>query len=115
MENTGRGGSIIRSLYLIDRFRVVFEWGGGWNCACADFVSSNACRHTREAAGRRAAQAEIAERVAEGRSRLSSPADWRRMPFDRSQAALPDCAPLHTVSSLLADPASEVVAVGTVK
>jgi hypothetical protein len=79
MDNTGRGGSIVRSLYLIDRFRVVFEWGGGWNCVCADFASSNACRHTREAAGRRAAQAEIAERLAAGRSRLSAPVDPRRV------------------------------------
>jgi hypothetical protein len=115
MENTGRGGSVVRSLYLIDRFRVVFEWGGGWNCACADFVSSNACRHTREAAGRRAAQAEIAERVAEGRSRLSIPVDSRRMPRDLGQAAPPACAPLHAVSSLPVDPASDLVAVGDVK
>src|SRR5689334_11921776 len=71
MENTGRGGAVVRSLYLIDRFRVVFEWGGGWNCACADFVSSNACRHTREAAGRRTAQAQISERVAAARSYLA--------------------------------------------
>jgi hypothetical protein len=70
MENTGRGGPIIRSVYLIDRFRVVFECGGGWQCVCADFISSNACRHTREAAGRRAAQAQIAERVAAARSYL---------------------------------------------
>jgi hypothetical protein len=70
-ESTGRGGSIVRSQYLIDRFRVVFEWGGGWNCLCADFVSSKACRHTREAAGRRAAQAQIAERLATARSSLA--------------------------------------------
>jgi hypothetical protein len=73
MENTGRGGTVQRSSYLIDRFRVVFEWGGGWNCVCADFIASNACRHTREAAGRRAAQAQIAERLAGTRSNL---ADW---------------------------------------
>jgi hypothetical protein len=78
MENTGRGGSIARSQYLIDRFRVVFEWGGGWNCACADFVSSNACRHTREAAGRRAAQAQIAERVRAARSHVIGAGKPRR-------------------------------------
>lgn len=73
MENTGRGGSIVRSAYLIDGFRVAFEHGGGWHCVCADFVSSNACRHTREAAGRRAAQAQIAERVKAARSHLIEP------------------------------------------
>ena len=78
-ENAGRGGQMVRSQYLIDRFRVVFEWGGGWNCACADFVSSNACRHTREAAGRRAAQAQIAERVAAARSKLAGAGKPRRV------------------------------------
>ena len=73
MENTGRGGSIVRSPYLIDGFRVAFEHGGGWHCVCADFVSSNACRHTREAAGRRAAQAQIAARVMAARSQLAGP------------------------------------------
>lgn len=78
-EDTGRGGSMVRNLYLIDRFRVVFEFGGGWNCACADFVSSNACRHTREAAGRRAAQAQIAVRVAAARSSLVGVGKPRRI------------------------------------
>jgi hypothetical protein len=67
---TGRGGPIVRRLYLIDRFRVVFEWGGGWQCGCPDFAASNACRHTREAAGRRAAQEQIAQRLAAARSDL---------------------------------------------
>ena len=73
VETTGRGGTIQRSDYLIDRFRVVFESGGGWHCACADFAASNACRHTREAAGRRAAQAQIKSRVAAARSMLTTP------------------------------------------
>ena len=73
MENTGRGGSVVRSAYLIEGFRVAFEHGGGWHCVCRDFVSSNACRHTREAAGRRAAQAQIAERVKAARSQLAEP------------------------------------------
>jgi hypothetical protein len=73
VENTGRGGSIVRSSYLIEGFRVAFEYGGGWHCVCADFVSSHACRHTREAAGRRAAQAQIAERVKAARSQLTEP------------------------------------------
>jgi hypothetical protein len=84
---TGRGGSIQRSLYLIDRFRVVFEWGGGWNCACADFVASNACRHTREAAGRRAAQAQIAERLAGARSSLPDSGTPPGRPVLRFRAA----------------------------
>jgi hypothetical protein len=58
--------------YLIDRFQVVFESGGGWHCVCADFATSNACRHTREAAGRRAAQAQITERVKGARPRSGS-------------------------------------------
>jgi hypothetical protein len=61
----------VRSEYLIDRFRVVFESGGGWHCTCAEFVSSNACAHSREAAGMRAAQALIVEHVATSRSQFA--------------------------------------------
>jgi hypothetical protein len=68
VENPGRGGSIIRNEYLIDRFRVVFESGSRWHCVCAEFASFNVCRHSREAAGMRAAQARIVEHVASGRS-----------------------------------------------
>ena len=70
MESPGRGGSIVRSEYQIDRFRVVFESGGGWHCECREFVASNACSHTREAAGIRAAQANIKDHVMAGRSRF---------------------------------------------
>jgi hypothetical protein len=62
---------MVRNEYLIDRFRVLFQSGGGWHCVCADFVLSNACRHTREAAGMRSAQAEIVERLAVGRSQFA--------------------------------------------
>jgi hypothetical protein len=55
-----------RSEYLIDRFRVRYAFGGGWTCSCADFVSNNACKHSREAAGRRAAQAQIARHLKMG-------------------------------------------------
>lgn len=72
MKNPGYGTPVLRSEYLIDRFHVVFEWGGGWHCVCADFVASNACRHTREAAGRRAAQTQIARRISGARSDLSN-------------------------------------------
>jgi hypothetical protein len=70
VEHAGRGSAIVRSEYLMNRFRVVFETGGGWNCVCADFLRSRECRHTREAAGMRAAQAQIRDRVATGRSHL---------------------------------------------
>lgn len=70
MSNLGRGTPPVRSEYLIDRFHVVFEWGGGWHCVCPDFVASNACRHTREAAGRRAAQSQIAHHMSNARSAL---------------------------------------------
>lgn len=70
VESPGRGGSIVRSEYQIDRFRVVFESGGGWHCVCREFVAANACSHTREAAGIRAAQASIKDHVMAGRSRF---------------------------------------------
>jgi hypothetical protein len=79
MKNPGHGSPIVRNEYLIDRFHVVFEWGGGWQCVCSDFLASNACRHTREAAGRRAAQSQIAQRVANARSDL--------VPLSRSGAS----------------------------
>jgi hypothetical protein len=71
-EYSGRASSIIRNEYFIDRFRVVFESGGGWRCVCADYAASNACKHTREAAGMRAAQARIKSHVASGRSELAA-------------------------------------------
>jgi len=70
VEIPGRGGSIVRSEYRIDRHPVVFESGGGWQCVCHEFVNSNACSHTREAAGMRAAQAKIKERLMAGRSQF---------------------------------------------
>ena len=70
---TGRRGAVVRADYLIDRFRVGYEFGGGWTCGCADFASSDACRHTREAAGRRAAQIRIIEHIKKGDSGLSAP------------------------------------------
>jgi hypothetical protein len=77
MEYSGRAGRIVHSEYLIGRFRVVFETGGGWDCACADFVKSRECRHTREAAGMRAAQADIKARVATGRSQFAPATEHR--------------------------------------
>jgi hypothetical protein len=64
----GRRGTIDRADYLIDRFRVRYAFGGGWSCSCADFVAHDACKHTREAAGRHAAQARIALHLQGGSS-----------------------------------------------
>jgi hypothetical protein len=63
---TGRRGAMERADYFIDRFRVGYQFGGGWMCGCADFATSEACRHTREAAGRLAAQIKITERIRDG-------------------------------------------------
>jgi hypothetical protein len=48
-----------RASYLIDRFHVNYAFGGGWTCGCQEFASHDSCKHTREAAGRRAAQLRI--------------------------------------------------------
>lgn len=66
LDGTGARGAVERSDYLIDRFRVKYEFGGGWTCGCADFVAHDACKHTREAAGRRAAQARIRDHIQNG-------------------------------------------------
>jgi len=55
--------TLVRTEYLIDRYHVVFETGGGWHCVCDEFKTLNECRHSRESEGRRAAQAMIAKRV----------------------------------------------------
>jgi hypothetical protein len=54
---------LTRTEYLIDRYHVVHETGGGWHCVCDEFKALNECRHSRESEGRRMAQAMIAERV----------------------------------------------------
>jgi hypothetical protein len=64
----GRRGTTDRADYLIDRFRVRYAFGGGWTCSCADFVAHDACKHTREAAGRHAAQVRIAIHLQSGSS-----------------------------------------------
>jgi hypothetical protein len=64
--SAGRRGAVERADYFIDRFRVSYQGGGGWICGCADFAASDACRHTREAAGRLAAQMSILERIGRG-------------------------------------------------
>jgi hypothetical protein len=52
-----------RSEYLIDRHHVIFDPGAGWQCACAEFKTTDDCRHIRESQGRRAAQAAIVNRL----------------------------------------------------
>jgi hypothetical protein len=65
-DGTGARGEVERADYLIDRFPVRYSYGGGWICGCADFIARDACKHTREAAGRRAAQIEIARHLRTG-------------------------------------------------
>jgi hypothetical protein len=67
IDETGCRGTVDRAKYLIDRFPVKYSFGGGWSCGCAEFVSGDACRHTREAAGRHAAQQRILEHLARGK------------------------------------------------
>jgi hypothetical protein len=67
-----RPDSIVRSKYLIEHYQVIFESGGGWYCVCAEFTQTRECRHTREAAGRHAAQALIATHVRSVRGVLAS-------------------------------------------
>jgi hypothetical protein len=52
-----------RAEYLIDGFRVVFLHQAEWQCACREFGASGTCRHSREAGGMRAAQAQIQRRL----------------------------------------------------
>jgi hypothetical protein len=65
-DAAGHRGVTHRADYLIDRFRVRYEFGGGWACGCADFAATDACRHTREAAGRYIAQTRIAAHLKVG-------------------------------------------------
>ena len=52
-----------RREYLIDGFRVAFLHQAEWQCACREFSAAGTCRHVREAAGMRAAQAIIQRRL----------------------------------------------------
>jgi hypothetical protein len=64
-DKAGRRGTTDRSSYLIDRFRVAYEFGGGWTCGCREFAMQDACKHTREADGRRSAQLGITRYLAQ--------------------------------------------------
>ena len=50
--------------YLIDHFRVTFHGISNWDCDCREFLLTRNCRHIREAAGMREAQAQILRRHA---------------------------------------------------
>ena len=86
-DEAGHRGVTERADYLIDRFRVSCAFGGGWTCGCADFAASDACRHTREAAGRYIAQALIAAHLEVGAPRTltfnsaASKGSLRRQPL----------------------------------
>jgi hypothetical protein len=54
-----QSGTVGRDEYLIDGHRVSFLHQADWNCACREFGATGMCRHTREAAGMRKAQALI--------------------------------------------------------
>jgi hypothetical protein len=56
--------------YLIDHFRVSFHDDSSWNCGCREFTAGGICRHTREAAGMRAAQRIISGHVHGGKTGL---------------------------------------------
>ena len=75
-----RAGARVHREYLIERFRVTFESGSTWFCPCAEFLATNGCSHTREAAGRRAAQARIADQLATGRSQFPANSARNRHP-----------------------------------
>lgn len=65
-------GIIDRSEFMIDGFRVGYETGAGCRCVCVEFATRASCKHTREAAGRLAAQSRIAEHLSQGASKAYS-------------------------------------------
>jgi hypothetical protein len=68
----GRHGIVNRAEYLIDGFRVGYESGSGCACVCVEFAVRSSCKHTREVAGRLAAQGRIAEHLRQGASKAYS-------------------------------------------
>jgi hypothetical protein len=72
-ESAGRGEQLERRHYLIDRFPVSFFGGASWHCGCREFTLAENCRHAREAAGMRAAQTRILERMHGQFSTLTRP------------------------------------------
>ena len=56
--------------YFIDHLRVWFHDESRWQCGCREFTVNEECRHTREAAGMRAAQTAISAHVRGGKTGL---------------------------------------------
>jgi hypothetical protein len=52
-----------RREYLIDHFHVSLQDDSQWHCGCHEFSTRAVCRHTREAAGMRSAQADISRHL----------------------------------------------------
>jgi hypothetical protein len=71
-DGTGRRGVIERVEFMIDGFRVGYDTGGGYRCACVEFAKRDSCKHSREMAGRLAAQGHIAEHLRRGDSKAYS-------------------------------------------
>jgi hypothetical protein len=69
---SGRRGSIRHADFMIDSFHVGYDFGGGYRCECVEFAKRDSCKHTREVAGRLAAQSRIAEHLSRGASKAYS-------------------------------------------
>jgi hypothetical protein len=80
MTDSGHIGEIERRVYLVDHFHVSYQSGSAWLCACSEFARSHGCRHTREAAGMRAAQANIRRHLARGGLPLGGGQDDAEVP-----------------------------------
>jgi|GEM_PF-1054417 len=96
-HGAGRRGAVERAEYLIDRFKVAYEYGGGWTCGCAEFARSDACKHTREAGGRLAAQMRINDHLRRGsrdpfafNDRTPAPTERVLRDTGRAKRPLPD-------------------------
>jgi hypothetical protein len=66
MADVGHIDELERREYLVDHFHVTFESGSAWHCPCSEFTQFRVCRHTREAAGMRSAQASITRHLGRG-------------------------------------------------
>jgi len=72
-EGSVRRGTQDRTEFMIDGFRVGYDFGAGCRCSCAEFAKRQSCKHTREVAGRLAAQGRIAAHLKRADSSAYSP------------------------------------------
>jgi hypothetical protein len=72
IDSNSGGGNREHREYLIDHFRVSFHDDLSWHCGCREFTAGGICRHTREAAGMRAAQRIISGHLRGGETGLRS-------------------------------------------